>query len=43
MDPNLVRGVTVGRVTQVWRADTTDVRLAAGFVSVVAVIDCLSR
>jgi putative transposase len=41
--PYLLRGVTVTRVNQVWSADLTDVRLEAGFVSLVAVIDWFSR
>ena len=41
--PYLLRGVTVDRVNQVWSADITYVRLAAGFVYLVAVIDWFSR
>jgi putative transposase len=41
--PYLLRGVSVDRVNQVWSADITYVRLAAGFVSLVAVIDWFSR
>ncbi|MDP9144755.1 MAG: IS3 family transposase [Actinomycetota bacterium] len=43
IDPSLVRGVTVGRVNQVWSAAITDVPLAAGLVSLVAVIAWCSR
>jgi putative transposase len=38
-----LRGVTVNRVNQLWSPDITDVRLASGFVYVVAVIDWCSR
>jgi putative transposase len=41
--PYLLRGVTVKRVNQVWSADITYVRLASGFVYLVAVIDWCSR
>jgi len=41
--PYLLRGVTVTRVNQVWSADITYVRLAAGFVYLVAVLDWFSR
>jgi putative transposase len=41
--PYLLGGVTVNRVNQVWSADMTYVRLAAGFVYLVAVIDWFSR
>ena len=42
-DPYRWRGVSVDRVNQVWSADITDVRLAAGCVSLVAVIDGCRR
>ena len=41
--PYLLRGVTIGRVNQVWSADITYLRLASGFVYLVAVIDWFSR
>lgn len=41
--PYLLRGVTVTRVNQVWSADITYVRLATGFVYLVAVLDWFSR
>ncbi len=41
--PYLLRGVTVNRVNQVWSADITYVRLAGGFVYLVAVMDWCSR
>ena len=41
--PYLLRGVAVGRPNQVWSTDITYVRLARGFVYLVAVIDWYSR
>ena len=41
--PYLLRGVTVNRVNQVWSADITYVRLAGGFIYLVAVMDWCSR
>jgi len=41
--PYLLRGVRVDRVNHVWSTDITYVRLAAGFVYLVAVIDWFSR
>jgi putative transposase len=41
--PYLLRGITVNRVNQVWSADITYIRLASGFVYLVAVIDWFSR
>jgi putative transposase len=41
--PYLLRGVTVDRVNHVWSADITSIRLAAGLVYLVAVIDWFSR
>jgi putative transposase len=43
IDPYLLRGVRVDRVNHVWSADITDIRLRAGFVYLVAVIDWYSR
>ena len=43
IDPDLLRGVTIGRVHQVWRANITYIRLASGVVYLVAVIDWCSR
>jgi putative transposase len=43
MYPYLLRDVTVDRVNQVWSADLTDIRLQAGFVYLVAVMDWFSR
>jgi len=41
--PYLLRGVPVAHVNQVWSADITYIRLQAGFVYLVAVIDWFSR
>jgi len=41
--PYLLRGVTVNRINQVWSADITYIRLQAGFVYLVAVMDWFSR
>jgi putative transposase len=41
--PYLWRGVTVDRVNQVWSADSSYIRLQAGFVSLVAVMAWCSR
>ena len=41
--PYLLRGVRVDRVNEVWSADITSIRLQAGFVYLVAVIDWFSR
>jgi putative transposase len=41
--PYLLRGVTVERVNQVWSADITYIRLPAGFVYLVAVMEWFSR
>jgi putative transposase len=42
-EPYRLRGVTVDRVNQVWSADSTDIRLQAGLVYLVAVWDWCSR
>lgn len=41
--PYLLRGVTIGRVDQVWSTDITYVPLASGFMYLAAVIDWYSR
>jgi putative transposase len=41
--PYLLRGVTVRRVNQVWSTDITYIRMAQGFVYLVAVMDWFSR
>jgi putative transposase len=41
--PYLLRGTTVGRVNQVWSTDITYIRMARGFLYLVAVMDWFSR
>jgi len=41
--PYLLRGMTIGRPNQVWSTDITYIRLAHGFVYLVAVLDWFSR
>jgi putative transposase len=41
--PYLLRGMTIDRIDQVWSSDITYIRLAHGFVYLVAVIDWFSR
>lgn len=41
--PYLLRGVSIDRIDQVWSSDITYIRLARGFVFLVAIIDWFSR
>lgn len=41
--PYLLGGVTIDRSNQVWSSDITYIRLARGFVYLVAIIDWFSR
>ena len=41
--PYLLKGITVGRINQVWSTDITYIRMAQGFVYLVAVMDWFSR
>jgi putative transposase len=41
--PYLLRGTTVERINQVWSTDITYIRMAQGFVYLVAVMDWFSR
>ena len=41
--PYLLRGVSIDRVNQVWSCDITYIRLARGFVYLMAIIDWFSR
>ena len=43
MYPYVLRGVQIARVNHVWSSDITSIRLQQGFVSLVAVMDWLSR
>lgn len=41
--PNLIKGLVLGRINQVWVADITYVRLPKGFVYLAVVLDAYSR
>ena len=41
--PYLLRGLTISRANQVWALDTTYIRMAKGFVYLIAVVDWASR
>jgi transposase InsO family protein len=41
--PNLVKGMTISRLNQVWLSDITYIRIRTGFVYLAAVLDALSR
>ena len=41
--PNLVKGITVRRLNQVWLADITYIRIRTGFVYLAAILDAFSR
>lgn len=41
--PYLLRGLTISRPTQVWATDITYIRLAQGWMYLVAILDWLSR
>jgi putative transposase len=41
--PYLLRGMTIQRANQVWALDTTYIRMAKGFVYLIAVVDWASR
>lgn len=41
--PYLLRGVVIDRINQVWSCDITYIRLARGFVYLIAIIDWFSR
>jgi transposase InsO family protein len=41
--PNLLKGVDVARLNQVWLADITYIRIRTGFVYLAAVLDAFSR
>ena len=43
IDPNLLNGVAITRVNQVWSTDINYVHMAEGFVYLVAVMDWHSR
>jgi putative transposase len=41
--PNLVKGVPISRLNQVWLADITYIRIRTGFVYLAAILDAYSR
>ncbi len=41
--PNLIKGVVVGGMNQVWLADITYIRIRSGFVYLAAILDAYSR
>jgi len=41
--PNLIKGVTISRLNQVWSADITYIRIRTGFVYLAAILDAFSR
>jgi transposase InsO family protein len=41
--PNLVKGVVISRLNQVWLADITYIRIRTGFVYLAAILDAFSR
>ena len=41
--PNLIKGIAVNRLNQVWLADITYIRIRSGFVYLAAILDAYSR
>lgn len=41
--PNLIKGIAVNRLNQVWLADITYIRIRSGFVYLAAILDACSR
>ncbi len=41
--PNLIKGMTISRLNQVWLADITYIRIRTGFVYLAAILDAFSR
>jgi len=41
--PNLIRGILVSRLNQLWIADITHIRIRTGFVFLAAILDAYSR
>jgi putative transposase len=41
--PNLIKGMTISRLNQVWLSDITYIRIKKGFVYLAAILDALSR
>ena len=41
--PNLIKGMSISRLNQVWLSDITYIRIGTGFVYLAAILDALSR
>jgi len=41
--PNLIKGLSIKRINQVWCSDITYIGLASGFVYLASIIDAFSR
>jgi putative transposase len=41
--PNLIKGLTISRLNQVWLSDITYIRIRTGFVYLAAILDAFSR
>jgi putative transposase len=41
--PNLIKGMAIGRLNQVWLSDITYIRIRTGFVYLAAILDAFSR
>ena len=41
--PNLIKGMAISRLNQVWLSDITYIRIKAGFVYLAAILDAYSR
>ncbi len=41
--PNLIKGMVISRLNQVWVADITYIRIRIGFVYLAAILDARSR
>jgi transposase InsO family protein len=41
--PNLIKGMIIGRLNQVWLSDITYIRIRTGFVYLAAILDAFSR
>jgi transposase InsO family protein len=41
--PNLIKGINIGRLNQVWLSDITYIRIRSGFVYLAAILDAFSR
>ena len=41
--PNLIKGMVINQLNQVWIADITYIRIRTGFVCLAAILDAYSR